>query len=151
MTAEQWTEFKEYMIGEPGVVLFISGLILATLMTLAMYWHRTSQITYKQEILTTTMKIKGGLANAIFVYFGLRLAGIWVETSQFILWAVCVGLVSDKIGIYAARSGGIITKLVNRRLKVIEEKVNDVQESQNELKVSSEKIIDRVEEIKSTI
>jgi hypothetical protein len=155
MTREQWDEFKGYMMGEPGAILFCTGLLMATLLTLAMYWHRTSQPNYKDDHLTPTMKIKGMLANAIFVYFGLRIAGIWVETPQFLFWSMGTGLVSDKIGVYAARSGGIISRLVNKRLDKIERKVDEVQVKQEEVQVKQEEvkqnteiIINKVAEIK---
>jgi hypothetical protein len=155
MSTDQWNEFKAYMMGEPGAVLFCTGLLMATMMTLGMYWHRTSQPNYKDEHLTPMMKIKGMMANGIFVYFGLRIAGIWIETAQFLFWSMGVGLVSDKIGVYAARGGNIITRLVNKRMDKIEEKVNDVQQKQEEvqvrqeeIKVNTEQIIDKVEQIK---
>lgn len=149
MTNAQWDEFKGYMMGSPGAVLFCTGLLLATLMTLAMYWHRTSQPNFKDDKMTMRMKITGMLANSIFVYFGLRIAGIWVENSQFIFWSICVGIVSDKIGMYAARSGGIITRLVNKRLDKIEQKVDDVQAQQDTVKENTEIIITEVKDIKS--
>lgn len=128
MNKTQWTEFKGYIFGEPGAVMFAAAMFFAIMVTLAMFLYRTSRPSYKANKPPAGFQMRGMFANIIFIFTVIRIAGIWVATSKIIYWGLGVGLISDQIGVFATRGGSILSKLVGRRLDKLEEKVDDVKE-----------------------